>query len=61
MYGYSLGAVKLRGLLMAVEALALLLGAIGASGGVARSDPAPSTDLTFNVTPDKISWARQPN
>jgi hypothetical protein len=39
---------------MAVAALALMLVALGAAGGVARSDPAPPTHLTLKATPDKI-------
>jgi hypothetical protein len=39
---------------VALAALALMLVALGAAGSVARSDPAPSTDLSFNATPDKI-------
>ena len=31
-----------------------MLVALGAAGGVARSDPAPSTDLNLKATPDKI-------
>jgi hypothetical protein len=54
MYGYSLGAVKPRGILIAVAALALMLVALGTAGGVARSDPAPATDLSLKATPDKI-------
>lgn len=54
MHGYSLGAVKLRSILMAAAGLALMLVILGAAGGVARSDTEPSTDLDLKATPDTI-------
>jgi hypothetical protein len=39
---------------MAVVALSLMLVTILATGGVARSDTAPSTDLSLSATPDPI-------
>jgi hypothetical protein len=54
MHGYSLGAVKLRSILMAAAVLALMLVTLGIAGGVARSDTAPSTDLSLKATPDTL-------
>ncbi len=54
MYGYSLGGMKSRGLLMAAVATALVLVAFVVTSGVAKSDPAPSTDLSLKATPDKL-------
>ena len=54
MHGYSLEAVKLRRILMAVAVLALMLVTLGAAGGVARSDPASSTDLSLKATPETL-------
>ena len=54
MHGNSLGGIKLRSILMAAAMLALMLAILGAAGGVARSDTAPSTDLNLKATPDTI-------
>jgi hypothetical protein len=54
MHGNSLGAVKLRRIIMAAAVLALMLVTLGAVGSVARSDPAPSTDLNLKATPETL-------